>query len=220
MNQRILVINPNSSEDVTRRMSAALDGLRFDGGPAIECMTLAEGPPGIETDRHIAQVAVPIAATVEREQNRTSAFVIACFSDPGLHGAREVSRVPVFGIGECAYTTALTRGERFGIISILSRSLPRHRRYIAALGLSDRLGADLAIDIGVTDLGQTDKVRARMTQVGVELRDRHGCDVLVRGCAGMAQYRGGLENDLGIPVIDPTQAATAIAIGAVQAARQ
>ena len=59
-----------------------------------------------------------------------------------------------------------------------------------------------------------------MSEVGSELRDDHGCDVLVMGCAGMAQYRAGLERDLGIPVIDPTQAATSLAIGAVQAARQ
>ena len=220
MSERILVINPNSSEDVTRRMSEALDGLRFEDGPAIDCMTLAEGPPGVETDRHIADVAVPIAATVEREQNRTSAFVIACFSDPGLHAAREASRVPVFGIGESAYTMALVRGERFGVISILSRALSRHRRHLAALGLLDRLGGDIAIDMGVTELSRGEKVRQRMREVGAELRDRHGCDVLIMGCAGMAQYRGGLENDLAIPVIDPTQAATALAIGAVRAARQ
>jgi len=219
VSERILVINPNSSDDVTRRMSDALDGLRFEGGPAIDCMTLAEGPPGIETDRHIAEVAVPLAATVEREQNRTSAFVIACFSDPGLHAAREASRLPVFGIGECAYTTALVRGERFGVISILSRSLPRHRRHLAALGLLDRLGADLAIDMGVTELSQGDKVRRRMCEVGATLRDEHGCDVVIMGCAGMAQYRGALESELGIPVIDPTQAATALAIGAVRAVR-
>lgn len=219
MSERILVINPNSSEDVTERMSAALDGLRFDDGPVVDCMTLAEGPPGIETDRHIAAVAGPITETVEREQNRTSAFVIACFSDPGIHAAREASRVPVFGIGESGYATALTRGDRFGVISILSRSVARHRRQIASLGLLDRLGGDIAIELGVTELHQGDKVRARMTEVGTELRDDHGCDVLVMGCAGMAQYRAGLEGDLGIPVIDPTQAATALAIGAVRAAQ-
>jgi Asp/Glu/hydantoin racemase len=217
VSERILVINPNSSEDVTRRMSDALDGLRFEDGPEIDCMTLAEGPPGIETDRHIAEVAMPIAATVEREQNRTAAFVIACFSDPGLHAAREASRVPVFGIGESGYTMALTRGERFGVISILSRSLARHRRHVAALGLQERLGGDMAIDMGVVELAETEKVRAKMTQVGGELRDSHGCDVLILGCAGMAQYRGGLESELGIPVIDPTQAATAMAIAAVRA---
>ncbi len=122
MTGRILVINPNSSRDVTARMSRALEGLRFADGPRIDCVTLAEGPPGVETDRHIAQVVGPILATVESEQNRTSAFVIACFSDPGLHAAREASRVPVFGIAQCGYAAATAVGERFGVISILSRS--------------------------------------------------------------------------------------------------
>ena len=38
------------------------------------------------------------------------------------------------------------------------------------------------------------------------------------GCAGMARHRRTLEDELGIPVIDPTQAAVAMAIGAVQVA--
>lgn len=218
MDDRILVINPNSSRDVTERMSRALDGLRFPGGPQIDCVTLDEGPPGIETDRHIAEVAGPIVATVEREHNRTAAFVIACFSDPGLHAAREASRVPVYGIAQCGYATALAVGERFGVISILPRGVVRHRRHIASLGLLDRLAADIAIDMGVTELGQGDKVLGRMTEVGEALKQR-GADVVVMGCAGMAQYRRPLEDRLGVPVIDPTQAATAMALNAVQAAR-
>jgi allantoin racemase len=219
MTDRILVINPNSSRDVTQRMSKALDGLRFEDGPRIDCVTLEDGPPGVETDRHIAQVVAPILATVEQEQNRTSAFVIACFSDPGLHAAREASRVPVFGIAQCGYAAATAIGERFGVISILSRSLPRHRRHIASLGLLDKLAADLAIDMGVTELSQTDKVLDRMTAVGSRLKKDHGADVLVMGCAGMAQYRRLLEQRVGIPVVEPTQAATAMALNAVQAAR-
>jgi len=38
----------------------------------------------------------------------------------------------------------------------------------------------------------------------------------VMGCAGMARHRKPLEEALGIPVIDPTQAAVAMALGAVQ----
>src|SRR5690606_398074 len=109
--------------DVTGRMSRALDGLRFPGGPRIDCMTLEEGPPGIETDRHIAEVAPAIVATVEREQNRASAFVIACFSDPGLEAAREASRAPVYGIARCGYAAALATGDRFGVISILRQGV-------------------------------------------------------------------------------------------------
>lgn len=36
------------------------------------------------------------------------------------------------------------------------------------------------------------------------------------GCAGMAQYRDELENAVGLPVVEPTQAATAMAIGRVR----
>ena len=218
MTDRILVINPNSSHDVTQRMSKALDGLRFEGGPQIECMTLEEGPPGVETETHLFEVAGPIVDTVAREQNRTSAFVIACFSDPGLYAAREASRVPVYGIAQCGYAAALAAGERFGVISILSGSVARHRRYLASLGLADRLAADLAIDMGVTELADGDRVLDRMTEVGAMLKQKHGADVVVMGCAGMAQYRGPLEDRLDIPVIDPTQAATAMALSAVQAA--
>ena len=35
------------------------------------------------------------------------------------------------------------------------------------------------------------------------------------GCAGMARHRRPLERALGIPVIDPTQAAVTMALGAV-----
>jgi Asp/Glu/hydantoin racemase len=38
-------------------------------------------------------------------------------------------------------------------------------------------------------------------------------DVIVLGCAGMAEHRQWLEQALGIPVVEPTQAATAMALG-------
>jgi Asp/Glu/hydantoin racemase len=60
---------------------------------------------------------------------------------------------------------------------------------------------------------------ARMVEVGRRLRDVHGADVVVLGCAGMAQYRGALADALGVPVVDPTQAAVTMAIGAVLPAR-
>jgi Asp/Glu/hydantoin racemase len=44
--------------------------------------------------------------------------------------------------------------------------------------------------------------------------------VIVLGCAGMARHRAPLEAALGIAVIDPTQAAVAMAIGAVETARR
>ena len=133
MTERILVINPNSSEAVTRGVDAAMAPLRLAGGPAIECATLAEGPPGIETQAHVEGVTGPLARLIAARDNDCAAFVIACFSDPGLHLARETTRKPVLGIAECGILTALTLGERFGVVAILERSIPRHLRYVCLL---------------------------------------------------------------------------------------
>src|SRR5919202_945294 len=110
MTGRILVINPNSTEAVTRGMDAALDVLRFPGGPRIDSVTLPEGPPGIETEQHVAGVVAPLCSLIEREERSTDAFVIACFSDPGLFAARETTAKPVFGIMEAGLTAALNLG--------------------------------------------------------------------------------------------------------------
>ena len=65
---RIVVINPNSSVSVTQAIHETLAPLRFDKGPAIDCLTLAEGPPGIETQDHIESVVDPICETIRREE--------------------------------------------------------------------------------------------------------------------------------------------------------
>lgn len=216
MSDRILVINPNSTEAVTRAMDEACAPLRIPGGPTIECITLSEGPPGIETQRHADGVIAPLVRLVGTREPDYGAFVIACFSDPGIHSVREVTRKPVLGIAECGILTALTLGQRFGVIAILPTSIARQRRFIGALGLTDRLAGNLPVGLGVTDLADEQKTLHRMVDTGKALRDNHGADVLVMGCAGMARYRKRLQDALGIPVVEPTQAAVAMAIGRVR----
>jgi len=213
---RILVINPNSTEAVTADIDKAMEPLRMPGGPAIECVTLKEGPPGIDTQAHVESVVAPIAAVVKSRDNDCSAFVIACYSDPGLHAVREVTSKPVLGIAECGILTALTLGQRFGVISILRKSIPRHLRYVGQMGLHDRMAGDRAIGLGVVEFVDEARTFSRMAEVAAELRDDDGADVLIMGCAGMARYRADLEEAVRIPVVEPTQAAVAMAIGRIR----
>ena len=213
---RILVINPNSTDAVTRAIDDAMAPLRIPGGPEIACLTLAEGPPGVESQSDADGVILPLCRVIREADAATGAFVIACFSDPGLFSAREATAKPVLGIAECGILTALTLGHRFGVISILDRSVPRHLRYIDAMGVGQRLAGDLPIGLGVTELADARATLTRMVDVGRRLRDQHGADVLVMGCAGMARYRADLEEAVQIPVVEPTQAAVAMAIGRVR----
>ena len=216
MSLPILVINPNSTEEVTRGIDDALEPLRMEGGPKIDCVTLKEGPPGIESQAQADAVVAPLCNLIRSRNETASAFVIACYSDPGLHAARETTRKPVFGIAESAMVTALTAGERFGIVSILDRSIPRHARAVRAAGLAERFAGDVAIGVGVVELSDEDEVFGRLVTAGRRLREDHGADVVILGCAGMARYRTRLQDALSLPVIEPTQAATMLAIGAVR----
>jgi Asp/Glu/hydantoin racemase len=213
---KILVINPNSTEAVTRGIDEACAPLRMPGGPAIDCVTLKQGPPGIETQQHVDGVVSPLLSLVRKNEKKYSAFIIACYSDPGLHSLREATKKPVLGISECGILTALTLGQKFGVIAILKQSIPRHLRYVAALGVSARLAGELPVGLRVVELSDEKKTFRRMVEVGKALRDAHGADVVVMGCAGMARYRKPLQDAIGIPVVEPTQAAVAMAIGRVR----
>ncbi|HXM80526.1 MAG TPA: aspartate/glutamate racemase family protein [Burkholderiales bacterium] len=212
---KILVINPNSSESVTRGIDEACAPLRMAGGPAIECVTLQEGPPGIETQQHVDSVVQPLLNLVREKERQYAAFVIACYSDPGLHSLREATKKPVLGIAESGILTALTLGQKFGVIAILWQSIPRHLRYMGALGVTGRLAAELPVGLPVVELADEKKTSGRMIDVGRQLREQ-GADVIVMGCAGMARYRKPLQDAVGIPVVEPTQAAVSMAIGRVR----
>lgn len=218
MSQRILVINPNSTQAVTDGIDRALDPLRLPGGPVFECVTLAEGPPGIQTQRDVDGVIGPLSKLIASRDHDCDGFVIACYSDPGLHSAREVTRKPVLGISECGVLTALTLGHRFGVIAILAGSIPRHLRYLGAMGVTDRLAAELPVGLQVTELADVARTRERLIATGRQLVNEHGAHVVVMGCAGMAQYRKTLEDAIGVPVVEPTQAAAGMALARVRLA--
>jgi len=70
----IVVINPNSTETVTAGIDRTLEPLRFAGGPAIECVTLKEGPPGIESQAQSDAVIAPLIRS--RESKAVPSFPI------------------------------------------------------------------------------------------------------------------------------------------------
>ncbi|MEO0767312.1 MAG: aspartate/glutamate racemase family protein [Pseudomonadota bacterium] len=209
----LIVINPNSSRTVTDGIDAAIDPLRGFGVP-IRCLTLAEGPPGIESQKQADLTIAPMLALAAAQKD-AAGYVIACFGDPGLHALRDQTALPVVGIQETAVMTALTLGQRFGVIAILPASIPRHLRAFGAMGVLDRLAGDRALGLSVADLADETKSLKAMIATAKRLRDEDGANVLIMGCAGMARYRDPLEQATGLPVVEPTQAAVSAALGQI-----
>ena len=211
---QILVINPNSNEAVTEGMDKVLQSFNFSDGPEIVCVCLTQGPFGIESQADIEFVKLPLRNMVS-ERKDIEAFVIACYSDPGLQVCREATDRPVFGIQECAVLAAMARGDRFGVIALQELSIRRHLIYLRQMGVIGRFAKERAVNLSVEECASGAKTFDKLCTVAQQLRDEDQADTIILGCAGMASHRSTLESRIGIPVIDPVEAAVSMAMHTV-----
>lgn len=210
---RIVVINPSADAAVTARLDRAVAPLRFAGGPEIRCETLVDGPLLIESQSDIEAVTEPLTRRVAAGD--AAAWVIACYSDPGVAVCREVAAAPVFGIAESGLLAALQRGDHVGVIALTRRVISRYRRQERMLGIERRVAGARALELTPTERGDETATRRRLVEVGRQLKEEDGADVVVFGAADLAHHRRALEAQLALPVVDPTQAAVTSALGAV-----
>src|SRR4051812_11382830 len=207
---RILIINPNSSQTCSAAISAAVSPFRLSGGPAVDVVTLKEGPPAIYSWQDWHAVVDPMCRLVERE--RAAVYIIACASDPGIEAVRAIASGPVLGIFRSAVATAVARAERFGVIGLVDSSKARHRAALRATGLEDRLAGEVALNVSMDSLLDPQAARAALVGAGRQLAAM-GAETLILGCTGMAHHRTAVRDAVGLPVIEPSQAATGLALG-------
>lgn len=209
---KVAVINPNSSVVVTAAIKRAVDACGASTQTRFDCVTMVDGPAGVVTQSDADVAAVLTARWIADHEQEASAFVIACFSDPGIAAARERTRKPVIGLGEAGMLAALAMGHRVGVIAVARPAIPRHLRYWRMLEVDHRVTGERALDVTVEQSGDPAVAFERMREVGTALRDHDHADVLLLGCAGMADLCGPLQKALGIPVVDPCAAAALLAV--------
>ena len=217
MGKRVLVINPNSNTAMTAAMDRSLDRMRYAGGPEIVCATLAEGPFGIETLRQSNAVTVPLCDFIEREKDNYDAFVVGCFSDPGVPAARELTGKPVIGLCEAGVSAVLNLADSFGIVTNMASDASGEIRLLRTLGLESRLAGIEAIGVAVSALGDKPDIRDAMVAAARRLGDR-GAQGIVLGCAGMTTFAPQIHQETGLWVIDPVIAAASMAFAALASA--
>jgi allantoin racemase len=214
---RILLINPNCSVDCSAGIEAAITPYRFPGGPSLEVATLSEGPPAIYSWRDWHAVVEPLCRRIETEA--ADSYVIACASDPGIEAARLVTDRPVLGVFRSAVAAAVARADRFGVIALVDQSKPRHLLALQAMGLAERLAAEVALNVTMETLLDPELARSRLIAAAKELAAA-GAGAVILGCTGMAHHRAAIAEAVGLPVIEPCQAGVLMAIVAVGGCRR
>ena len=203
------IINPNTTGSMTDRIGACARAV-VSPGTRISAVNPSMGPASIESHYDEALSIPGLLEEIERgEAGGADGYVIACFGDPGLDAARELAGGPVVGIAEAAMRAATFLGRGFSVVTTLSRTTGRAWDLAATYGVARFCRNVRACEVAVLDLEQPGS-RAReliLAECRLALaQDRS--DVLVLGCAGMADLATDLSVALGVPVVDGVSAAT------------
>ncbi len=209
---RIFVINPNTSESVTEHIRRELEKIKRPD-TELTVVNPGRGPVSIESAFDEALVGPPTLELV-REANAGGydAIVLACFSDPGLDAAKEISDIPVIGIEEATMHVATMLGHKFSITTAFRNRVATRELHVRLRGVESAYASTLVLNMSVLDMdAHPDKAKARILELGREAVERDGAEVIILGCAGLAGYADDIERELGAVVLDPTSVAFKVA---------
>lgn len=202
---RICLINPNSTESMTRTILAAAQGFA-SGVPALEvrAVTCPRSPSLINSDAEEVEAAYWTLAAARAESPRADAFVIGCHSDPALSAVCEATGKPAAGIGSASMLAAARLGGLPAVLVISGRSVPRKTRMLRRLGIGQKF---LFVPCDYSEDMPQEAVFERLLS---RSRDAvaEGATSVTLGCAGMSEATRFLREQLApVPVIDGVEEA-------------
>ncbi|WP_069384539.1 aspartate/glutamate racemase family protein [Halomonas caseinilytica] len=209
---RLNVINPNTTRSMTDTIAAAARRIAA-ADTHIMATQPAHGPVSIEShfDEAISAVGV-LEEVAAGDREGADAHVIACFGDPGLLAAREVTRAPVIGIAEAAFHMASLISTRFSVVTTLGRTGIIAEHLLDQYGFRHHCRRVRAAEIPVLDLERdSDAALARIIEECRRARDEDGVGAIVLGCGGMADLTDEIANAVGLPVVEGVTAAVKLA---------
>ncbi|KAK1916837.1 hypothetical protein CFE70_002829 [Pyrenophora teres f. teres 0-1] len=238
----ILIINPNSTEQMTNGLKPLVDGLQFTD-TAHEYFTAPSGPKSINNEDDAAESVEHCLPALRKDLERYHGFLVACYSQHPLvpllkdEASVQKSRKPVTGIFEASVGTALQvmhPDEKFGIVStgkVWETILTDATTAFLGTGFeaSKRFAGVETTGLNATDLhdAPAEEVRKRMKDAVKRLLNKEKVGAICLGCAGMAgmdeMVREACVEELGlvqgsrVKIVDGVMAGVAWLEGAIRA---
>ena len=200
---RILVINPNSTSSMTKKIARFVQSHKASG-TFVETLNPSNSPPSIEGHYDGAMSLPGLLEKIEwGEKNDFEGFIVACFDDTGLDACREIATGPVGGICEASLRMASMIAHNFSIVTTLPRSVPIIEDLVFKYGMERYCRKVRSANIEVLAL-ENDETRAQKNLL-IEIKnaiEEDQCEAIILGCAGMTDLTPWLSKEAGIPVID------------------
>lgn len=210
---KIKIINPNTTLSMTKNIELAGKKCARED-TEVYAVSPSSGPESIECyyDEFLAVPGVLEEIIKGDKDERADAFVIACFGDPGLWAAREVTKKPVIGIAEAAITISKMISPSFSIVSVLKRSKRMSEEVVKMHGAENWCKSIRATDLSVLDFDRNPQKGLRaLAQESKNAVEDDGAECILLGCGGFVGFVEDLQKELGVPVLDGVSPAVKLA---------
>lgn len=200
---KIKIINPNTTWSMTRSIENCAKKYANEG-TIVYAVSPEIGVNSIEcyVDEYLAIPGV-LQEIVKGEEEGADAYVIACFGDPGLQAAREITDKPVVGIAEAAIATAKMISPYFSIVSVLDRSRKITEDVVKSNGAKEFCKSIRSTGLSVLEFGtDIEKGFEALKEQSMIAIKEDGAECILLGCAGFVDFVEELKNSLGVPVLD------------------
>ncbi len=209
MKKKIMHLKPVAYADLNQEILAYLNTYK-DDNTEIEIRNLAQGPLHLEYlyYQSLAEAEI-IKEIIKAENDGFAAAVIACFDDPALYTAREISKdIIVTGPAEASVHLAATLGDRFSVIVGRDKWIPQMRNNIIKYGLGSKLASFRSLGLGVLDFHKDQKYTARKMKEEIKKAvEKDKAEVIILGCTMQYGFFHELQAEFNVPVIDSMVAA-------------
>lgn len=211
---RILVINPNSSEQFTELITREV---RRNGSPGTEFVatTAPFGPRYIGTRTTLAvasHAAVDALARTLAKDASFDAAILAGFGAQGAEAMREIAPFPVVDMLEASVSAALLFGKRCSILTGGERWVPMLEERLQTLGLSERVASVRAIPLtGAQIVADQERALALLAELSESCAREDGADCVILGGAAVAGIPRRIAERVSVPLIDNVAVAVATA---------
>ncbi|WP_298012084.1 aspartate/glutamate racemase family protein [uncultured Castellaniella sp.] len=210
---QIRLINPNTTAGMTQKIGQVAAELASPG-TEISVSNPDSGPVSIESHFDDVFGAVGVLEEIRNAElaGGADAYIIACFGDPGLLAAREMTRAPVLGIAEAAFHVASLISTRFSVVTTLGRTCVIAEHLLAQYGLGARCKRIRAAEIPVLDLEESPgRALEMIIDESIKAKREDGIGAIVLGCGGMADLTAQISEAVGLPVVEGVSAAVKLA---------
>ena len=199
---KILLINPNISENVTEliRLEAVRGSLP---GTEIVTETAEFGVAYIETRAEAVIGAHAVLQIAAVHAGEVDAVIVAAYGDPGVNALKEMLDVPVVGLTEATIAEAHLYGGRFSLVGISQRIGIWYEEVIQAYGLRDRMASYRGLDSAFSNVGLVQQERRELLlRLCLECVEKDGADSIILSGAPLAGLAREISDQVPVPLID------------------